>query len=303
MTERRLVNSVMADLGTLELLLSVIELGSMSEAGRRYGISQPAVSSRVRQLERRLGVALLVRSPTGCRPTTDGAVVARSAAEVLREASALAETVSHIRASHQPGIRLSASLTIAEHLLPEWLGRLWATHSGLPVELHVENCDRVLELVRTARVDVGFVESPDAPPCLAAEVVGGDELWVICGSSHPWASRREELSPAELGTTPLVLREMGAGGRHTLEARLAQIGVALARPAAEVASPAALCAAVAAGLAPGVVSDLAVATAPQRDRLRRISVTGLDLRRDFRAVWQPPRRPSCIAWLLGTSIG
>jgi DNA-binding transcriptional LysR family regulator len=67
-----------------------------------------------------------------------------------------------------------------------------------------------------------------------------------------------------------------------------------------MASPTAICAAVAAGVGPGVVSDLAAGPGIEQHRLRRVDVTGLDLHRQLRAVWHPPRRPRCLQWLLGS---
>ncbi|CAM5334656.1 Molybdate transport repressor ModE-like protein OS=Streptomyces violarus OX=67380 GN=FHS41_006318 PE=3 SV=1 [Streptomyces violarus] len=58
------------DLGGLELLLAVARLGSLGGAARELGITQPAASSRIRSMERQLGVALVDRSPRGSRPRT-----------------------------------------------------------------------------------------------------------------------------------------------------------------------------------------------------------------------------------------
>ena len=63
------------DLGALELLLAVARLGSLGAAARELGITQPAASSRVRSMERQLGVALVDRSPRGSRLTDAGALV------------------------------------------------------------------------------------------------------------------------------------------------------------------------------------------------------------------------------------
>ncbi|MEU6354528.1 LysR family transcriptional regulator, partial [Streptomyces sp. NPDC047072] len=63
------------ELGALELLLAVARLGSLGGAARELGITQPAASSRIRSMERQLGVALVDRSPRGSRLTDAGALV------------------------------------------------------------------------------------------------------------------------------------------------------------------------------------------------------------------------------------
>src|SRR3954469_9820241 len=71
------------DLGALELLLAVARLGSLGRAARELGITQPAASSRIRSMERQLGVALVDRSPRGSRLTHEGALVTDWARRVV----------------------------------------------------------------------------------------------------------------------------------------------------------------------------------------------------------------------------
>jgi DNA-binding transcriptional LysR family regulator len=292
------LDGAVLDLAPFELLASVIDLGSLSAAAARHGVSQPAVSARMRTLERQLGLPLLVRSPTGSRATAEGMVVARAAASVLREAQLLAKAAADLRALHQGSVRIAASLIIAEHLLPRWLAALAEAGTPASVELRVENAQRVAELVESGQVDLGFSEAGVAPAGLDAEVVDADELLVVCAPSHPWAARRA-IHPAELATARLVLREQGSGGRDLLERRLAELQLRPSEPAAEIASPGALAAAVAAGVAPGVVSRWAVEADVEVGRLRRVDVVGLDLSRDLLAVWRHGERPALLERLLG----
>ena len=76
------------DLGALELLLAVARLGSLGGAARELGITQPAASSRIRSMERQLGVALVDRSPRGSRLTDAGALVTDWARRVVEAAEA-----------------------------------------------------------------------------------------------------------------------------------------------------------------------------------------------------------------------
>src|SRR3954447_16386964 len=116
MTSQRL-----PDLDALELLLAVAETGSLGQAAARQGISQPSASARMSTLERRLGVRLLLRSPSGSPLTSAGLAVTDRARPVLEQASALVEGVAALRARQHGRLRVTASLTIAEHLMPDWL--------------------------------------------------------------------------------------------------------------------------------------------------------------------------------------
>src|SRR2546421_4800250 len=108
MTSQRL-----PDLDALELLLAVAETGSLGQAAARQGISQPSASARMRTLERRLGVRLLVRSTSGSRLTSAGAVVTDWARAVLVQANALVEGVAAVRSRQEDRLRVSARPTNA----------------------------------------------------------------------------------------------------------------------------------------------------------------------------------------------
>jgi DNA-binding transcriptional LysR family regulator len=100
--------------------------------------------------------------------------LARSAAPVLAAAEALAATANALRAQYRPRVRLAASLTVAEHLLPEWLSRLRAGHPDLAIELLVVNSDRVIDLIRSGAAELGFIEGPEPPVGLASLELASD---------------------------------------------------------------------------------------------------------------------------------
>ncbi|MGK5643173.1 LysR substrate-binding domain-containing protein, partial [Streptomyces sp. URMC 126] len=120
---------------------------------------------------------------------------------------------------------------------------------------------------------------------------------------HPWARRRAPLTRAELAATPLILRESGSGTRQVLDAALAAEN-GPAEPLLELASTTAVKAAVVSGAGPSVLSELAVGDELAARRLVEVSVAGLSLRRDLRAVWPLGQRPVGPAWdLLGLTRG
>ncbi len=291
------------DLDVLDLLVSVAETGSLGEAARRHGISQPAASMRLSALERRLRLVLLERGPTGSRPTIAGAAVVEWAMPVLAAARALVGGVSALHAEGEHRLRVAASRTIADHRIPGWLIALRDRDPDTRVALEVGNSEQVVELVRQG-AGLGFVEGPHAPTGLHSRVVGGDELVVVVAPGHPWARRRRPLPLRELAATPLLTREPGSGTREALWQVLGRFGEPAA-PAAELGSAAAIKAAAAAGVAPAVLSRLVVG-----DELtgRRLAAVSLDdpaaLRRRFRAVWRREEPPAgAAATLLNIARG
>ena len=274
-----------ADLGPFALLLSVARLGSLGRAAQAHGISQPAASTQVRRLERQLGITLVERSPRGSRLTPHGELVTGWAEVAIDAAAALDAGISTLHAGRNAVLRVAASLTVAEYLLPGWLIPLRAVDAGTTVTLTVGNSGEVAALVLSAEADLGFIEGPDVPAGLESRAAGADTLTVVVAPAHPWARRRSGITAAELAETAMVSREPASGTRRYLEHVLdAQAGLGPVQPVAEMSSTTAIKHAVAAGVGPAVLSSLAVAAELAAGTLRAVPVTDLDLARTLRAV-------------------
>ncbi|MFB6842130.1 LysR substrate-binding domain-containing protein [Streptomyces sp. NPDC056361] len=279
------------DLGALELLLAVARHGSLGAAAREVGITQPAASSRIRSMERQLGVALVDRSPRGSRLTDAGALVTDWARRIVEAAEAFDAGAQALRGRRDSRLRVAASMTIAEYLLPGWLIALRAQRPDTAVSLQAGNSAAVAERLFAGDADVGFVEGLAVPDGLDGVVVAHDRLLVVVAPSHPWARRRGPLDPAELAATPLVLRERGSGTRQVLDAALSGHG-GLAQPLLELASTTAVKAAAVSAAGPAVLSELAITEELASRRLVAVPVDGVQLRRDLRAVWPAGHRPT-----------
>nr|WP_211351380.1 LysR family transcriptional regulator [Saccharothrix variisporea] len=274
----------MTDLESLRLLVLVGELGSLGRAARELGIAQPSASKRLATLERGLGLALVDRGRRGSALTPAGVVVTERARVVLDELDRLTESARALRSAQQAELRVAASMTVAEHLAPGWIGELRRTRPELHVGLRVTNSETVGRLVREGAVDLGFVEKPGPLEGLSTRKVAVDRLAVVVPPGHRWTRRRPTVR--DLAATPLVMRERGSGTRDTLDRALPDA----CPPALELGSTTAVRGAVVAGVAPAVLSVLAVALDLADGRLVEVPVEGLDLRRVLRAVWPAGRR-------------
>ncbi|MER6675946.1 LysR family transcriptional regulator [Streptomyces sp. NPDC000983] len=275
------------DLGALELLLAVARLGSLGGAARELGITQPAASSRIRSMERQLGVALVDRSPRGSRLTDAGALVTDWARRIVEAAEAFDVGAQALRDRRDSRLRVAASMTIAEYLLPGWLLALRAGRPDTAVSLLAGNSAVVAERLLADEADLGFVEGLTLPTGLDSVVIAHDRLIVVTAPGHPWARRRRPLTAEELAVTPLILREKGSGTRQVLDTALG----GLARPLIELSSTTAVKAAAVSGAGPAVLSELAVREELSLRRLVGIPLADVSLARDLRAVWPSGHRP------------
>ena len=286
------------DLGALEMLLAVARTGSLNGAAREMGVSQQAVSARVRAVEAQTGIVLVHRSPRGSSLTAEGAVVAEWAARLLDVVAGLEAGIEALRQDRHSRLRVSASLTIAERLLPAWLASFRA--AGPPrgtepkISVTATTTPTVISHVMAGSADLGFIEGGQPPSGLRCRVIGHDRLIAVVAPGHKWARRRSGVSAAELTTTPLVSREDRSGTKDTLAAALANAlgpGITQAPALMSLSTTAAVRAAVLAGAGPAVISELAVADDLAGRRLVRVETPELDLHRTLRVIWNGASNP------------
>lgn len=293
------VSTRIPELSALEVLLAVAHTGSLNAAAREVGVSQQAVSARITSMEAQTGVRLVSRSPQGSALTPAGVVVAEWAARLLDVAGQLDAGLAALRQDRSAHLRVSASLTIAEQLLPGWLVafQAQARRLGQPavqILLTAANSDTVIEHVTSAEAGVGFIEGRRVPRTVRSRVVAHDTLTLVVPHNHPWARRRAPVGARELSETALVSRETGSGTREVLIAALRDAlgaDVLPVPPVLALSTTSAVRAAVIAGAGPAVLSDLAVADDIAARRLVPVPVAGVDLRRALRAIWLGSRNP------------
>lgn len=277
------------ELSALDVFASVVKHGSFGKAAKAHGIAQPSVTSRMRNLERQLGVTLFDRGPNGSTPTPEGVVVSGWADAILLAAHELEAGLEALKAEQAGKLRIAASYTIAEYLLPGWLSRFTREHPEDTISLDVENSTHVLEQLARGEADLGFIETPLPTPNMNELIVAHDQLVTVVPPGHPWA-QRESIEMSELAQTPLVMRERGSGTREALDRALVEQGLVPPDSVLELGSTSAVRSAVLNGQSPTVISRLAVADQLALGHLHEVEVANFNVERDLRAVW-PEGKP------------
>ncbi len=269
------------EIGDLRAFCAAVDLGSITRAGRRLYISQPALSKRIRNLERMAGTQLLVRSPAGVRATAAGQRLYAEARRMLAHAESVGELLGQLQ-PHSVPARLAASHTITEYLLANLLAEFQSSADSehFAVEVISANSSVVQSLVRDGRADIGLCAldpGQSADELLVADLFCEDEVVLAVPLAHPWA-RRSSVSLKEFLSTPMVMRDPAANSRATVEAALAARELTAARPLSEVGSTAAAKSAARERGAPVLTSSLSLSPG---DLLEVVPVEGLKFKRQF----------------------
>jgi DNA-binding transcriptional LysR family regulator len=274
----------------LAAFVAAVDSGSVGGAADALDLTQSAVTKRIQSLETRLGTRLFDRGRFGVRPTESARALypeARQALDALRRAERA------VTGFDGTSLRVAASFTVGEFLLPAWLGAFRLQEPDLRVRVDVTHSPSVLRELRDGRADVGFVEGLDPLDGFRHRTLRDDELRLTVSAGHRWA-RRRTLRAAELGAEPYVAREAGSGTRSVADAALARAGIAL-RPTLEVASTQGVKRALASGDGFALLSPLSIADEVREGTLVAVRVADVDLRRRLVAVHLGRTPPTAVA--------
>jgi len=198
-------------------------------------------------------------------------------------------------APHATEVRIGASSTPGEELLPAAVARFAREQPAAPLRLCVKGTAEVLRDLREERVEVAFVGARSADPLLHFEDFAEDEIVLVAAPAFGGLPR--PLTAALASRLPRVDREPGSATRAIVEAQLAEMGVALdpASSVLEAGSVAALRAAIAAGMGVGFASRRSVAADLAAGRLRELEIAQVKIPRRFFVAWRRARPLSSAA--------
>jgi DNA-binding transcriptional LysR family regulator len=190
----------------LNVLLTVVEAGTMSKAAALLNTTQPSVSRSIADLERTLGVPLLERTSRGVSATTYGAELLRTGTTVFNELRHGVEAIAQLADPGSGEVRITGNEPIIMGIVSGTLARLRQTHPGISIRAD-RSATRTQQLIalreRTADLVISRL-TPDIEPDIVVEQLYVEKSHVVTGVSNPiW--RRRKLSLDELIDLPWTL--------------------------------------------------------------------------------------------------
>ena len=292
-------NPVDIDPASVKLLLSIVDLGSISKAARRHGLTQPSASRRIRDLERRVGLQLLERGVAGARLSHDGRTLVEHCRNLVAAGDDLLEAASAIRSNDRSSVSVAVSPESVRFDLPPVCTAALSV-PDLQLDVHVTQTIEAAAGVRDGRFDLAIVDGPSAPIGLSDHVLVERPMALIVGAGHSWWDRREEVGIDELLSTSIWLPPRGTGTRDVIEDAVNLTGASTGLRAAGVGDSDLRMAQAVLGRRPAVIrsdwvddAERVVRGSPRSGSLLKVP-TGLRLVQPIRLVWKG-RQPGSAA--------
>lgn len=198
-------------LRALEVFVAIADCATVTLAAERVWLTQSAASQALASLEQGVSAPLFDRVGRRLVLNENGRLLLPKARALL-DLSLEAQNLFSGGAAH---LRLGASSTIANYLLPRLIAGFRRLNPNSGVELLVGNTQDIIHAVASFRVDVGFIEGPCHHPELRIYPWRDDELVVVVAAEHAFVRQMPDM--ATLAAAPWILREAGSGTREEVE--------------------------------------------------------------------------------------
>ena len=218
----------------LHVLALVVEAGSMAKAAQRLGISQPAISEVIANLENAVEVRLLDRLPHGVLPTVYGAALLNRSSIAFDE---LRQGIRDIEFLSDPSVgrlEIGCPEAISIGILQPILRRYRSLYPAVAIDIGTISTFSLYQQLKGRTLDVGLALGalPLDDPVLAGELdietIVDDELVVAVSKNSKWA-RRRKLDIAELGAESWILADEGTWNYRVVANAFAARGIPMPR--------------------------------------------------------------------------
>lgn len=271
----------------LRIVTAIARTGKVLAAADALGVTPPAITLQLKQLEQMIGLPLFERTRRGMVPTAAGALMLDAAHRIDAVTAATAESLDGLRGLHHGRVSVGVVST-AKYFAPAALGAFRRLHPDIEISLLVGNREEVIAALAALACDLVVMGLPPEGLDLVSATLGDHPHVVIAPVTHPLA-RRTALPLAELAGEDFLMRERGSGTRMLMERLFGAVGIT-PQMTMEMTSNETIKQAVIAGLGIAFISGHTIASEVEAGRLAILDVAGLPARRKWQIVRHAEKR-------------
>lgn len=195
---------------------------STSQAAEILGLTQPAVSKSIRELEKELGLSLFVRTRNGMVPTESGKILAARMEKLVAEERNLMFELSNLGNTARCELKVGGSTTLAQYVLPPVISGFLREWPQLSMVLTNGNTQQIEEAVLNQKLHLAFIEGNKTRNDLHYIPYLKDELVLVCSAKARYPSH---IVKEELPQGKFIFRERGSGTYHVIRKKMEEAGV------------------------------------------------------------------------------
>ena len=201
----------------LKTFIAVGEFKNFTKAAHYLNLSQPSVSNHIKSLERYFNVTIIDRSIKQKKIyiTQSGNILYKKAKEIIQLLDLTKDELNNTTDSIKGHLRIGASLTIGEYILPRFLSKFTVQYPDIEIEVFIENSSSICNRVSNISLDIGFIEGSHAEQNLLQEFFYEDKM--VIALPYDTYINEDNFSLDILRDITWIGREKGSGTREYLD--------------------------------------------------------------------------------------
>ncbi|MEJ5053466.1 LysR family transcriptional regulator [Sphingobacterium sp. MYb382] len=211
----------------LKVFHTVAKRLNFTKAAEELYISQPAVTKHIKEIEQYYKVKIFDRNGSKIKLTAPGETLLKYTEQLFEVYSKIDFELNTFTQSWSGTLRIGASSTVAQYILPALLAAFRASFPDIKITLTTGNTEQIEHALQHGSIDLGLVEGKSKNNDFKYTPFIKDELVLVVNASHPLANKNS-IKSEELLKHPFLLREPGSGTLEVIAHSLKEVGIKLA---------------------------------------------------------------------------
>ncbi len=288
------------DLWRLNIFRNVVEYKGFSRAAEAINLSQPTISSHIKDLENHFGCPLIDRLGNKAVPTKAGELLYKYAGRLLALHEEAETAMTEFQGKISGRLVLGGSTIPAGYILPQVIGKFLEVYHEVRISLVVADTDRIAREVLSGELELGVVGARINEKKIVQEKLIEDEMRVIIPADHKWTGKKS-IDLKALLQEPFIIRERGSGTLRSVQNSLAPKGLSNQgfNIIAEMGSTEAIIQGIKSKVGISILSPIAVADELGAGSLKALKIKKHTLKRNFYLTRHKERSasPLCKAFI------
>ena len=288
------------DLWQLNIFCKVVELKGFSNAGNAIHLSQPTISSHIKDLENHFECQLLDRLGKKAVPTKAGELLYHYARRLMALRDETEAAMAEFHGKIKGRLVIGGSTIPGGYILPRCIGAFTTVYPEVTISLIIGDTDQIVEDVLSGSLEFGIVGAKTSNKNIYQEKLIEDEMRLVVTSDHKWA-KEKHIGPDLMFKEPFIVRERGSGTLKSIKLSLKEKGYSSENLniIAELGSTEAVIQGIKSKVGISILSTIAVAEELKAGTLKALTIKKLNLKRSFYLITHKQRSPSplCNAFI------
>jgi DNA-binding transcriptional LysR family regulator len=281
------------DLWQLNVFCKVIEAKSFSKAGRKIHLSQPTVSSHIKDLETYFDTRLIDRYSRKAEATPAGRLLYDYASQLIALKKEMEHSLGEFLGTQKGNLTVGGSTIPGTYLLPKMIGDFTRHYPQIHIQLEIGDTQQIIQDILNGSLELGIVGATSDDSNIFQRTIVEDKMCLMVPTEHKW-SHRESVTVEELFQEPYIIREKGSGTLKSLMLNMQAKGYNIhdLNIIAVMGSTQAVIQGIKSQVGVSILSAIAAEDDVRFGTLKTLDVTGLELKRCFYLTRHKYRTPS-----------